>query len=299
MSKIRSYVLPIAMILGLMLHKWCALFNVATPILIFVILLFNFAPTKVKKLKVEGLDVFIASFQILVSLGGYIIIKWMSGNEIIAQGFMNGVLCPVAASVAVVSCLLGANRERVVAYTLIGNLLIAVVAPVIFSFIGVQQNVPFVSSFCSIFMKIGSTIALPLIIAILMHRFTPKLNEIVCRYKDWSFYMWAIVLLLTLGKTFDSIILHREGNMLNILILGILSLIMCGVQFGLGKYVGSKYGDTIAGGQLLGQKNAAVGIWMANNYLNPLAAVFLAFYSIWQNVFNSWQMWRFDRKDRK
>ena len=60
----------------------------------------------------------------------------------------------------------------------------------------------------------------------------------------------------------------------------------------------SKYGDRMAGGQLLGQKNSAMGIWLANMYLNPLAAVFPALYSVWQNLFNSWQLWMHDRKQR-
>ena len=68
------------------------------------------------------------------------------------------------------------------------------------------------------------------------------------------------------------------------------------IHFATGKWLGSKYGDRIAGGQLLGQKNTAMGIWMANTYLNPLASVFLAFYSIWQNLFNSWQLWHQDRE---
>ena len=79
--------------------------------------------------------------------------------------------------------------------------------------------------------------------------------------------------------------------------LGIASAVVCAVHFGLGKWIGSRHGDRVAGGQLLGQKNTAVGIWMANTYLNPLASVFLAFYSIWQNLFNSWQLWRHDRKE--
>ena len=78
--------------------------------------------------------------------------------------------------------------------------------------------------------------------------------------------------------------------------LGIASILVCTLNFGLGKWVGHQYGDTIAGGQLMGQKNTAFGIWMATTYLNPLASVFLAFYSVWQNLFNSWQIWRYERK---
>jgi len=78
----------------------------------------------------------------------------------------------------------------------------------------------------------------------------------------------------------------------------VASVVTCTVHFALGRRIGKKYGDVIAGGQMLGQKNTAMGIWMANTYLNPLASVFLAFYSVWQNLFNSWQIWRHDRRQK-
>ena len=74
------------------------------------------------------------------------------------------------------------------------------------------------------------------------------------------------------------------------------SVVTCTVHFALGRRIGKRYGDVIAGGQMLGQKNTAMGIWMANTYLNPLASVFLAFYSVWQNLVNSWQIWRHDKR---
>lgn len=80
----------------------------------------------------------------------------------------------------------------------------------------------------------------------------------------------------------------------SILILGAASVFFCIVQFAVGKWLGDKYRDRVAGGQLLGQKNSAMGIWIAGTYLLPLASVFPALYSIWQNIFNSWQLWRKD-----
>ena len=50
---------------------------------------------------------------------------------------------------------------------------------------------------------------------------------------------------------------------------------------------------------MLGQKNSALGIWMANIYLNPLASVSIALYSIWQNLFNSLQMYLHEKKEKK
>jgi len=95
-----------------------------------------------------------------------------------------------------------------------------------------------------------------------------------------------------LRKTIDFIFLHGEGNWGSIVWLGLASLAFCVLQFGFGRWLGGRYGDKISGGQLLGQKNTAMGIWMAGYYLTPLASVFLAFYSVFQNVWNSWQMWQ-------
>ena len=51
-----------------------------------------------------------------------------------AQGVLIGVLCPVAASVVVIASMLGAKRETTTAYTIVGNLMVAIIAPVLFLF---------------------------------------------------------------------------------------------------------------------------------------------------------------------
>lgn len=296
MQKLKSYVLPIALLLGWLLHRYCAMFSFIVPYLIFAILLLTFSAVDIKKLKFNMLFVWIIMFQVVVSMGGYALLKALGSNEIIAEGILVGVLCPVAASVAVISCMLGANRETVTSYTIIGNLMVSVVAPIYFSFVGVQQDLPFFESFLPIFKRVSTVIGLPFFAAWALQAWLPKASGFLARYKGLSFYLWALALLLNLGQTIDFIFLHGEGNWSSILWLGIEALLFCIIQFGLGKWIGSKYGDTISGGQLLGQKNTAMGIWMANYYLHPLASVYLAFYSIFQNVFNSWQIWRFGKK---
>lgn len=144
--------------------------------------------------------------------------------------------------------------------------------------------------------KIGTVIALPFFVALIGQKFMPKVNDFFCRIKGLSFYLWAMALTITLGQTIDFMFLSGRENLSAIIWLGIASVAFCAIQFGLGKFIGYKYGDIIAGGQLLGQKNSAMGIWMANTYLNPLASIFPAMYSIWQNLFNSIQLWWHDKK---
>ena len=42
----------------------------------------------------------------------------------------------------------------------------------------------------------------------------------------------------------------------------------------------------------LGQKNTVLAIWMAYTYLNPASAIAPGSYVVWQNIINSWQLWK-------
>ncbi len=296
MNKFRDYILPVALLLGFVFHGFCATIKWLVPYLIFAILLLNFVAVDMKKLKVTMLDVWLMLFQIVVSVGSYLILHALNVNEIVAQGILAGIICPVAASVVVISCILGANRETVTTYTIIGNLMAAVMVPLIFSFVGENRDLPFLQSFLMILKKIGVVIGLPFFVALFFYHVAPKVSTTLSRFKGYTFYMWAIALFINLGQTIDFVFLNGEGNVSSIIILAVASLVFCAIQFGIGKWLGGKYGDRIAGGQLLGQKNTSIGIWIANTYLTPLSSVYMACYSIWQNLFNSWQLWRHDKK---
>ena len=292
MQKWRPYVLPVAIVLGLLLHDFCARLSFLVPFIIFSILLLTFTAVDLRRLRMRMLDVWLMVFQVVVSTGCYLLIKLAFGNDIIAEGVLIGVLCPVASSVAVISCLLGANRATVTTYTIVGNLMVALVAPIAFTLIGHHPEMGLWKGFLLMLGKIGSTLALPFFIALALQLWWPKANAAIARVNILGFYLWASALLLTLGQTIDFIFLHGSGNWYNIAWLGGLSLLFCIIQFATGRLIGRRYGNRIGGGQLLGQKNSAMGIWMANTFLSPLSAVFLAFYSVYQNLFNAWQMAR-------
>ncbi|MBR1550120.1 MAG: transporter [Bacteroidales bacterium] len=290
MQRFRPYVLPVAIVLGLLLHRWCAMFSFLVPFIIFSILLLTFTAVDLRRLRMTMLDFWLILFQVLVSTCCYLAITLLGGSHIVAEGVLIGVLCPVASSVAVVACMLGANRETVTTYTIVGNLMVAVVAPVVFTLIGDHPEMGLWNSFLLMISKIAATLALPFFLAVLLQFLLPSVNNFIARYKGLGFYLWALALLFTLGQTIDYIFLNGEGNWASIAWLGGLSLLFCIIQFGFGRWLGRRYGDVIGGGQLLGQKNSAMGIWMANTFLTPLSSVFLAFYSVYQNLWNAWQI---------
>ena len=42
----------------------------------------------------------------------------------------------------------------------------------------------------------------------------------------------------------------------------------------------------------MGQKNTGFMIWLGYNYRTPVTSVAGGLYAIWQNLFNSWELYR-------
>lgn len=295
MQKYKSFVLPVALVGGYFLRQMCAALSPAVPYVIFAILVLTFSGVKLASLRPTKLDLWIGLFQVAVSIGVYEAVKAVSGNEVVAQGAMMCVLCPVASSVTVVASMLGASAVRTTTYTIVGNLLVSVVAPVYITIIA-DGGLGFATSLGLIFYKIALVIALPFFLVLMLQKFIPRINARVAAYKQASFYLWAFALFVTIGQTADFVVERWQGDIGNVFWLGVVSMSICIVQFACGRMLGRRYGDFVAGGQLLGQKNSAMGIWMQNTFLNPVSSVAMAFYSIWQNLFNSWQIYRRGRE---
>lgn len=292
MTRLKPYVLPIALILGLLLHTICATLAPVVPVLIFAILVLAFSAVDLRHLRHTPLYLMLLTFQVGVGMAVYLCVNMLTHNIIVAEGMFITILCPVASSVAVISCMLGADRLTVTTYTIVGNLMVALAAPFLFTLIGAHPHLGFWASVWLILRRIGPTLALPFIVVLGLQQWLPRANASLARHNGWGFYLWALALLITLGQTIDYLIQHGGGMGGTILWLAAGAMAVCIMQFAVGRRIGHRYGDHIGGGQLLGQKNTAMGIWMANTFLHPLSAIALAFYSIYQNIFNSYQLWR-------
>ena len=75
-------------------------------------------------------------------------------------------------------------------------------------------------------------------------------------------------------------------------VIALMGLLLCIMQFGVGRFIGHYFGATVNAGQGLGQKNTAFAIWIASAYLNPLSTVGPGCYILWQNIINSVEIWQ-------
>ena len=225
-----------------------------------------------------------------MAAGCYLLLKHTHCDKTLAEAIMMAFLTPVAASSTVVACMLGANRETMTGYSIIGNLGIALAAPLFFTLIGDHPEYSLGTSYMLMLVKIGSTLALPFFLALVLQILLPRVNARIASVTSWSYYVWAIAFLLTIGQTMHFIIDRGHDNWPLIVTMGICAFVFSIGQFLLGRQLHHHYGDLISGAQLMGQKNSAIGIWMCNTFLMPLSSVLMALYSIFQNLFNSWQL---------
>ena len=131
----------------------------------------------------------------------------------------------------------------------------------------------------------------PFLVAWLLSKCLPKVHQKLLGYHELAFYLWAVSLAIVTAQTLYSLLNDPADGFTEIMI-AIGALVACCLQFFLGKTIGSIYNDRISGGQALGQKNTILAIWMAHTYLNPLSAVAPGSYVLWQNIINSWQLWK-------
>lgn len=292
---IKNWALPIAMIAGAVGYPIFSLLAPTTPYLIFVMLLLTFCKVSPRDIKFEPLHFWLITIQLIGSILLYLFISPF--NAVVAQAAMICMLCPTATSAAVITGMLGGSVSCLTAYTLLSNIVVAFAAPVIFSFIGSNSTLPFISSFLFICQKVMPLLILPFVLAWLLQVKFPKAHKKLLDYNMAAFYLWAIALAIVTGKTIDFLVHQQNSNYTDEVLIAVAGLIICCLQFFIGKSIGSRYKNRASGGQALGQKNTILAIWMAQIYLNPIASVGPASYVLWQNMINSWQLWKKRKRD--
>lgn len=294
MKHIKSFVLPIAILLGLSFNKYISELNPTLPYLIFLMLYFSFNALNVKTIRLTRFDLWLLLFQLAFSLVAFLIVRPF--DEIVAQGVFVTVLAPTASAAVSVALILGANISMLTTYLIACNMMVSIVAPIAFSLIGVSSDMSFWESFFTIFMKVFPVLIAPLVLALLTQRFLPKVGNLINSHKGMSFYIWAIALTIVLSKSIGLLMSQLNEHRVMFMCMVLVSAFLCFIQFQVGHIVGERYGNRIAGGQALGQKNTVLAIWMAQSYLNPLSSIVPTIYILWHNLYNSYQMMLKDRR---
>lgn len=289
-QKVRTWSMPAGMAAGLLFCRPIGWFDdltwgILTPAFIAIMLFFTFCRVNVRDIRLSMMHVWLLLFQAICSVAiYYLFVGW---NVVVAQGAMICVLAPVAMAAVVIGGMLGANLETMAAYSLLCNLFIAVFAPFVLHAFGNGE-----CTMMQILQKVAPMLIAPFIAGQICRLWLPRVSGWVSDNSYLSFYVWLASLTVIVGRTTCFLIDHHEADRIIEVLLGLLALVICVVQFVIGRQIGRRYGDTVAGGQSLGQKNTVLAVWMAQSFLDPISSVAPTAYIVWQNLVNSYQLYR-------
>lgn len=298
--------------------------GIAQPLLIFAMLFLTFCRIEPKDLKPHRWHWWLLLIQggLFAALG--LLAVWIiglfpydhHGRVVLIESAMLCLICPTATAAAVVTRKLGGDVAGITTYTILINILTAVLVPLIVPLIQPVRGMDFWMSFTVIIAKIFPLLILPCLAAWMVRYLAPRFHKKLLGYPDLAFYLWAVALTLAIAMTTKSIV-HSTLSVKLLLWMSVISLLCCVFQFAVGRFVGSRYMPrisssvkadnealvargkavrTVTAGQALGQKNTVFAIWMGYTFMTPETAIVGGLYSIWHNLYNSWQLYRAERQ---
>lgn len=296
-QKLKPWMLPIAMLTGILLHNYINRVAFLSPYLIFMMLLVTYCKINPRKFVVTKFIWCLLAVQILGGILAYRLL--LPFGEVIAQSAFICIFCPTATAAPVVTGMLGGSVELLATYSIVSNVTVACLAPPLFSIVGDASGIDIMQSMILIATKVFPLILAPLALALILKVFSPRVHDTIAGHQSLSFYMWSVALIIVVGNAVSFVMKEPAREIPVMLAIAGISLIACCIQFGIGRLIGTHMGDKISGAQGLGQKNTVLAIWMALTYLNPLASVGPAAYVAWQNTINSAQLYLKTRRKKQ
>lgn len=310
MAFIRKWTLPCAMLTGTTVYLLFAYAEPlrpvgeavspyvvdALPVVIFAMLYVTFCKIQTEDMRPRPWHFRLQGVRTLLSaiLVAATILAPTAEAKLVFEGLFICVICPTASAAPVITEKLGGSIASLTVYTVIANVVTAIIIPLFFPMVEKGTHITFLTAFAVILRRVTVVLLLPLCLALLTRRFLPRVADAVKRQTNLAFYMWAFNLSVMMGLTLHNII-NSEVSGLTMALLVMLPMLVALLLFSVGKAIGGRYGERISAGQALGQKNTMVGLWLTVTFLNPTAAVAPCAYVVWQNMVNAWQLWCKDK----
>ena len=307
----KNWALPLSMMMGSTAYFFCRNLPLSStarhmtteavgyvqPTLIFLMLTFTFCRIRLQDMRLRGWQGWLLLFQ--ASIAALLcLLHQRAGDDtsrLLLQSTMLCFLCPTATAAAVVTAKLGGNVGTLTAYTMMVNLLAALLIPAFVPIVNPTGGMGFWLSFWLIVRRVFPLLIGPLLAAFLLRHLSPALTRFITSHSDLPFYLWLVSLSLAIAVT-TRILVHADVTWLPCLLILAGSLLACIVQFAAGRLVGRCYTDAVSAAQACGQKNTVLAIWIGYTFLDPLTSLAGGFYSIWHNVYNAWQLAQKDKQ---
>ena len=311
---IKDWTLPVAMGTGAVIYLifgftpqldeaarfFAPICDAILPLFMFLVLFVTFCKVDFRELRPVAWHFWTGLFQV-VFIGvmmGLILGFHMTGDSLILmEAILMCIISPCATAAAVVTQKLGGSLEQMTTYTFLSNFITALLVPVCFPLIEKGADMTFWAAFIKILYEVFIVLIVPMLLAYVVKHYMHRLHQRIISVRDLSYYLWSCSLMIVTGTTVKNIV-HANTTVALLMAIALLGLVMCIVQFAVGRFIGHYFNHTQESGQALGQKNTAFAIWMAYTFLNPLSSVGPGCYILWQNIVNSVEIWQKRREQQ-
>jgi BASS family bile acid:Na+ symporter len=269
------------------------------PLFMFLVLFVTFCKVDFHKMRPVWWHLWVSIFNLLfvgIVMALMLGLRLQSDKLILMEALLMCIISPCATAAAVVTQKLGGSLEQMTTFTFLSNFLTVLLVPVCFPMIEKGADISFMAAFSKILYQVVILLVVPMGLAYVVKHFMKGLHARIIAIRDLSFYLWGCSLMIVTGTTVKNII-HAEASIVLLSAIALLGLVLCVIQFAVGRFIGHYFGRAQEAGQALGQKNTAFAIWLGITYLNPLSSVGPGCYILWQNIINSFEIWQARRKD--
>ena len=270
------------------------------PMFMFLVLFVTFCKVDFHKMRPVWWHLWVGIFNLLfvgIVMAVILGLNLKTEKLVLMEALLMCIIAPCATAAAVVTQKLGGSLEQTTTFTFLSNFITVLLVPVCFPMIEKGADISFMSAFWKILYQVVVLLVVPMLLAYVVKHTMYRLHKKIVSIKDLSFYLWGCSLMIVTGTTVKNI-LHAEASVLFLAMIALLGLLLCIIQFAVGRFIGHFFGRTQEAGQALGQKNTAFAIWLGITYLNPLSSVGPGCYILWQNIINSVEIWQERKKEK-
>lgn len=262
-------------------------FSGAVRYLIMTMLFIVFLQTRFSRESLRLSHLFLLGANVAMGFAG-LGLGWVLGGRDLGLALFFAGITPTATAAAVIVSFLRGRVDYVVAAFLLTNLVIAALMPIILPLV-LGQTTPDV--FARVFSSVLLVVFLPMGLAAALRTAYPASISWPQHLRNLSFGLWLTAMFLIMANA--SAFLRSQATLAStvLLELGGGSLLICAINFSLGRLIGGAELGREAS-QSLGQKNTAFTIYLAMTYASPLVALGPTCYVIWHNLWNSYQLHR-------
>ena len=307
-NTIQSLMLPVAIVLGISLYLAYHFIPALQPIgpvchvlaadgqrwVIALLLFFQFVKIsphdlKLQKWHLKALAFQVSGFLILAALAAF---SGPGAGRIVLESAMLCLICPTASAAGVVTERLGGKLSETVSYVVMINVVATLLIPLVIPMVRPSADLGFWAYVGHIALRVFPVLLLPCVFAWIIRYTTHKLQRVLMRWSKHSFYIWGVGLTLAMVLSTRALLLSGLG-VWPVAAIVLVSIACCLLQFALGHRLGrGPKSDIVTPGQALGQKNTGFLIWLGYSYLTPVTSVAGGLYAIWQNLINSWELYK-------